>query len=74
MMIVNNAFDILDDSNVSSDGKIPVKIGGLPVTMVIDSGASCNVIGRNVWKYLKAIRVACVSTKASRKLYAYASN
>ena len=41
MMIVNNAFDILDDSNVSSDGKIPVKIGGLPVTMVIDSGASC---------------------------------
>ena len=41
------AFGILDDSNVSSDGKIPVKIGGLPVT-IIDSGASCNVIGRNV--------------------------
>ena len=68
------AFGILDDSNVSSDGKIPVKIGGLPVTMIIDSGASCNVIGRNVWEYLKANKVACVSTKASKKLYAYGSN
>ena len=38
-------FGILDDSNVSSDGKIPVKIGGLPVTVIIDPGASCNVIG-----------------------------
>ena len=68
------AFGILDDSNVSSDGKIPVKIGGLPITMIIDSGASCNVIGRNVWEYLKANKVACVSTKASKKLYAYGSN
>ena len=68
------AFGILDDSNISSDGKIPVKVGGLPVTMIIDSGASCNVIGRNVWEYLKANKVACVSTKASKKLYAYGSN
>ena len=51
------AFGISEDSNVSSDGKIPVKIGGLPVTMIIDSGASCNVIGRNVWEYLKANKV-----------------
>ena len=68
------AFGILDDSNVLSDGKIPVKIGGLPVTMIIDSSASCNVIGRNLWEYLKANKVACVSTKASKKLYAYGSN
>ena len=40
------------------------------MTIIIDSGASSNVIGRNVWKYLKA----CVSTKASKKLYAYGSN
>ena len=68
------AFGILDVSNVSSDGKIPVKVGGLPVTMIIDSSASCNVIGRNVWEYLKANKVACVSTKASKKLYACGSN
>ena len=46
---------ILDDSNVSSAEKIPMKIGGLPVTMIFDSGVSFNVIGRNVWEYLKAI-------------------
>ena len=44
------------------------------MTMIIDSGASCNVISRNVWEYLKANKVACVSTKASKKLYAYGSN
>ena len=68
------AFGILDDSNVSSVGKIHVKIGGLPVTTIIDSGASCNVIGRNLREYLKVNKVACVSTKASKKLYAYGSN
>ena len=51
-----------------------MKIGGLPVTVIIDPGASCNVIGRNVWEYLKANKVACVSTKASKKLYSYGSN
>ena len=30
------AFGILDDSNVSSDGKIPVKIGRLPITMIMN--------------------------------------
>ena len=68
------AFGVSDDSNASSDGKIPVKIGGLPVTMIIDSGASCNVIGRNVWQYLKTCRIKCVSSKASKKLYSYGSN
>ena len=51
-----------------------MKIGGLPITMIIDSGASCNVISRSVWEYLKANKVACLSTKASKKLYAYGSN
>ena len=68
------ALGISHDSNVSSDGNISVKIGGLPVTMIIDSGASCNVIGRNVWEYLKANKVECVSSKASTKLYSYGSN
>ena len=68
------AFGVLDGSNVSSDGKTPVKMGGLTVTMIIDSGASCSVIGRNVWEYLKANKVACTSTKSSKKLYAYGSN
>ena len=42
--------------------------------MIIDSGASCNIIGRNVWEYLKAKKVKCVSSTASKKLYSYRSN
>ena len=42
--------------------------------MIIDSGASCNVLGCNVWEYLKANKVKCVSSKASKKLYSYGSN
>ena len=49
-------FGILDDSNVLSDEKIPVKIGGLLVTMIIGSGASCNVIGRNSGALARASR------------------
>ena len=60
--------------SLRSDCKIPVKIGGLPVTMIIDSGTSCNVIGGNVWEYLKALKVKCVSSKASKKLYSYGSS
>ena len=51
-----------------------MKIGGLPVTMIIDSGAGSNVIGRNVWQYLKANKIKCVSSKAFKKLYSYGSN
>lgn len=50
---------MIEYANVSSDSKISVKIG-LLVTVITDSGASCNVIGRRVWEYLKANKVKCV--------------
>ena len=38
--------------------KISLKIGSLPVAMIIDSGARCMyLIGRNAWEYLKANKV-----------------
>ena len=42
--------------------------------MIIDSGASCNVLGCNVWENLKANKVKCVFSKASKKLCSYGSN
>lgn len=51
-----------------------MKIGGLPVTIIIDSGASCNVNGWNVWENLEAHYVKCVSSKISKKLYSYGGN
>ena len=53
------------------NGEISLKIGGVQVTMIIDSGASCNVLDRNLWEYLKANKVRCASSKATKKLYSY---
>ena len=54
------------------DGKQPmvqVNVGGVPnVAMVVDSGASCNVIARKLWEELKQNKVKCVSMKSNKKL------
>lgn len=41
--------------------------------MIVDSGASCNVIDRKLWVELKQIKVKCVSMKFNKKLYPYGS-
>ena len=41
--------------------------------MIIDSGAGCNFINRNLWELLKANEVERVSSKAAKKLYSYGS-
>ena len=48
------------------NGEISVKIRGVQVTMIIDSGASCNVL--DLWEYLKANKIRCASSKATKKL------
>ena len=46
------AFAVLGGADNPNNGEISVKIGGVQVTMIIDSGASCNVLYRNLWEYL----------------------
>ena len=60
------AFGVLGGADNPDNGKISVKIGGVQVTMIIDSGASCNVLDRNLWEYLKANKVRCASSKATK--------
>ena len=62
------AFNITDETET---GKITVTVGGVPVDMLIDSGASTNVINRSRWEELKKKHIKCVSTRAAKKLYAY---
>ena len=40
------AFGVLGGADNPDNGEISVKIGGVQVTMIIDSGASCNVLDR----------------------------
>ena len=65
------AFSVNNGNQVSN--MISVSIGGIPTHMIIDSGASCNLISRNEWERLKSEKVLCESRKCSRKLFAYGS-
>ena len=49
-------------------------VGGISVRMLIDSGASTNVIDIGKWEELKSQKIECKSRKCERKLYAYGSS
>lgn len=54
---------------------VSVQVGGVTIDdMLIDSGATCNVIDKSTWEYLKENKVNCVSKKSERKLYTYGSS
>ncbi|PIK40988.1 hypothetical protein BSL78_22161 [Apostichopus japonicus] len=57
----------------TGSGLVEVNVGGVPISLLIDSGATCNVIGEETWKYLKANNVKCKSEKATKQLFAYGS-
>ena len=65
------AFGVLGGADNPDNGEISVKIGRVQVTLIIDSGASCNVLDRNLWEVLKANKVRYASSKATKKLYSY---
>ena len=50
-------------------------VGGVNLKMLVDSGATSNVMGENVWDRLKAQQIKCYSyvPKEQRKLYPYSS-
>ena len=54
-------------------GKVAVSVGGVPLEMVIDSGASKNVIDKCLWENLKKKHIKCTSKRTTKKLYAYGS-
>ncbi|XP_014672251.1 PREDICTED: uncharacterized protein K02A2.6-like [Priapulus caudatus] len=53
--------------------KVEVQLGGVPVKMVIDSGASANIICQSLWEQLKEKRIKCASQKCTKQLFAYGS-
>ena len=52
-------------------GKLTVNIGAIPVEMIIDSGASANVISQALWEQLKKQHIKCVSRRSTKTLYAF---
>ena len=47
---------------------------GTSLQVLVDSGASTNVIDKGTWEELKSQRIECKSRKCEKKLYAYGSS
>ena len=53
-----------------SEGEVSLKVGDVRVEgVLIDSGASCNLIDYKTWSYLKQNRVVCQSAQSEKKIY-----
>ena len=51
---------------------VTLVIGGVDVPdVLIDSGATCNVMGQQTWEFLKLKGIKCESRKSARELFAY---
>ena len=65
------AFSV-NQNSILNDG-IVVNVGDVDLNMIIDSGASCNIIGMPLWNSLKENHINCVSSKVDTQLFAYGS-
>ena len=74
-LIVNNEDEPIYAFAVGgrNEEKIEITVGGCKLNMIIDSGASTNIIDKQTWEWLKKNKVKCESARSDRKLYAYAS-
>ena len=71
------AFPVSDQRQhrPKSNGLIKLEIGGVIVKdVLIDSGATCNIMGKGTWEWLKSCKVRCNSRRCSKELYAYGSS
>lgn len=62
------AFTVQDEI---PSGTVNAKVGGILLNLLIDSGASCNIVDKITWTYLKQQKIKCQSEVVSKKLYAY---
>jgi hypothetical protein len=65
------AFTVRNSNDTSAN--ITIDVGGIPVQMIIDSGATCNIIDQNLWEHLKLENIRCESTKCKPNVYPYGS-
>ena len=56
-----------------TDDMISVTIGGVPVSVLVDSGASTNIVDLEMWEKLKQQKIQCTSKKCDKQLFAYGS-
>ena len=70
---VDYAFRV---TNEVHSNLLKLSVGGVQLEMLVDSGATNNIVDEETWENLKAKKIKCKSEAApiGRKLYAYASS
>ena len=63
------AFRISDSERRRNN--LEVSIGNVSAHIIVDSGASVNVVGRDTWQDLKRQKVKCTSSASHREIYSY---
>ena len=64
------AFEIDSDNGA----KHVIKVGTIPVNMIVDSGSTANLVDKDTWNHLKERKIVChESKKTTKKLYPYGS-
>ena len=56
----------MTDKNENGNSKIMVEIGEVSLNMLIDSGASCNIIDKETWERLKQMKIKCETSRQER--------
>ncbi len=61
--------------NDRKEPMLNINVGSQVLDMLVDSGASCNIIGVQTWEKMKDREIQCTfKANSNRKLYAYGSN
>jgi len=70
----SDEFAFMIGSADESSGTVDICVGGVPLRgLLIDSGATCNLIDRMTWEELKQKQIKCISERTTKKIYSYAS-
>jgi hypothetical protein len=62
------SFRLASVRRLNSNDFIAIKIGGVDLKVIVDSGATCNVIDEGTWKRLKSQGIVFSQPKSSSKL------
>ena len=67
-----NTYAFVVPHNHGIEGEVSLKVGGVRVEgILIDSGASCNLIDYKSWSYLKQNHVVCQLAQSAKKISTY---
>ncbi|KAI0235846.1 hypothetical protein LSAT2_013619 [Lamellibrachia satsuma] len=60
------------DNTGNESGVVDLKVRGVAIaSILIDSGATCNIMDKATWEILKKDGVKCVSRRTNKKLFTY---